>query len=209
MEYHTTRNAIGEEVEVLTEFKKLMRYLGLEHVPQYHRYQSMAILKSFCKGEQFYSEDNKSDYIYFLLSGVLRGYTIEQDGKDITDCFLFRYGQAHIGFLNTGENGFLTERAEAITDASVMCFEVKALSAEIYNSLELSRLYSAKLMESYVEHWVHKNVRFRYSASDRYLWFLKAYPGLIDIVPHKHIASFLGMTPETLSRLRRNLREEI
>ena len=106
------RNAIGEEVEVLTEFKKLMRYLGLEHVPQYHRYQSMAILKSLCKGEQFYSENNKSDYIYFLLSGVLRGYTIEQDGKDITDCFLFRYGQAHIGFLNTGENGFLTERAE-------------------------------------------------------------------------------------------------
>ncbi len=39
------QNSIGEEVEVLTEFKKLMRYLGLEHVPQYHRYQSMAILR--------------------------------------------------------------------------------------------------------------------------------------------------------------------
>ena len=190
------------------EFDKLMIHLGLENVPQYEHYQGMAVYRKLQKGEQFYSEDEKSQYIYFLLSGVLRGYTIEKDGKDITDCFLFRYGQAHIGFLDAGLNNFLTERAEAVTEVELMCFDVKELAAEIYNSLELSRLYSAKLMESYIEHWVHKNVRFRYSAMERYQWFLTAYPGLIDIVPHKHIASFLGMTSVTLSRLRRSARME-
>ena len=41
----------------------------------------------------------------------------------------------------------------------------------------------------------------------RYQWFLKKYPGLIDEVSNKHIASFLGMTPVTLSRLRQKLKE--
>lgn len=200
--------AADEGERDMYEFYKLMKHLGLEHVPQYNRYQKMAVQRTLRKGEQFYREDEKSNFIYFLLSGVLRGYTIEPDGKDITDCFLFRYGQAHIGFLDAGQGNFLTERAEAVTDTSLMCFDVRALSEEIYNSLELSRVYSAKLMESYIEHWVHKNVRFRYAAMERYQWFLSAYPGLIEIVPHKHIASFLGMTPVTLSRLRRVLKEE-
>ena len=48
----------------------------------------------------------------------------------------------------------------------------------------------------------------RNTAMQRYQWFLEAYPGFIDKVSNKHIASFLGMTPVTLSRLRRVLREK-
>lgn len=47
-----------------------------------------------------------------------------------------------------------------------------------------------------------KVVLYQQSAAERYQWFLNAYPGLIDQVKHKHIASFLGMSPVTLSRLR-------
>ena len=45
------------------------------------------------------------------------------------------------------------------------------------------------------------------SAMVRYHWFMKTYPGLVDHVRDKYVASFLGMTPVTLSRLRRKLRE--
>ena len=41
----------------------------------------------------------------------------------------------------------------------------------------------------------------------RYQWFLENYPGLIHTLNNKHIASFLGMTPVTLSRLRHQLRK--
>ena len=41
----------------------------------------------------------------------------------------------------------------------------------------------------------------------RYQWFLSAYPGLIDRVSHKYIASLLNMTPVTLSKIRRAIKE--
>ena len=40
------------------------------------------------------------------------------------------------------------------------------------------------------------------------MWFLDAFPGLIERIPNKYVASLLGMTPVTLSRLRSELREE-
>lgn len=41
------------------------------------------------------------------------------------------------------------------------------------------------------------------SAVQRYQWFLKRYPGIVDCINIKYITSFLGMTPETLSRARK------
>ena len=55
---------------------------------------------------------------------------------------------------------------------------------------------------------MNRHILSSYSAMQRYQWFLEEYPGIIHRVSHKYIASFLGMTPVTLSRLRKTLREE-
>ena len=189
----------------MDELDKLMSFLGLENIPQYETYRELATHRRLRKNEEFYNDDEeRSRYIYFLLSGVLRGYVIEKSGRDITDCFIFRYGQAHIGFLNVGMAEFPAERAEALTETELMCFDIDMLMPRINDSPELTQLYIRKLTESYAEHWIHKNMLCRASAMERYQWFLEAYPGLIDTIPHKHIASFLDMTPVTLSRLRRS-----
>ena len=71
---------------------------------------------------------------------------------------------------------------------------------------ELVYVYNELLVKDLEKHLKIKQVLYKYDAMGRYQWFLEEYPGLIDIVSHKDIASFLGMTPVTLSRLRRNLR---
>lgn len=190
----------------MNEFEDLMRHLGLEGSPMYENYRELAVLRRLKKNEIFYDTVDQSRYIYFLISGVLRGFLVGKRGNDITDCFIFKYGQAHIGFIDIGMNKIALECAQAITDAALMCFDIGKLMPYILSSLELSNLYSRKLMESYAEHWLHKNILYHSTAAERYQWFLETYPRLIDIVPYKYIASFLTMSPVTLSRVRRERR---
>ena len=72
---------------------------------------------------------------------------------------------------------------------------------------QLYRLYSCFLLDALKRHWEVKAAMYQYDAMDRYQWFLRAYPDLHRHVSGKHVASFLGMTQVTLSRLRRTLRE--
>lgn len=192
----------------MNEFEELMQHLGLKNSPMYENYREMANFRKLKKHEKFYDMEEKSRYIYFLISGVLRGFLVDKNGNDITDCFIFKYGQAHIGFIDIDMHNIASESAEAIVDSQLICFDTNKLMPYIRSSLELSNLYGRKLMESYAEHWVHKNILYYSTATERYQWFLSAYPGLIDIVPHKYIASFLTMSPVTLSRIRRARKEK-
>ena len=68
---------------------------------------------------------------------------------------------------------------------------------------QLQQLYHQLLLDSFARHWRSKPpcAAARHTATT-YQWFLEKYPGLIDQIHHRSIASFLGMTPVTLSRQR-------
>lgn len=144
--------------------------------------------------------------IPMLLKGVFRGFLLDVDGSDITDCFVCRRGDIVMGCNALGEPSQIS--LEAMTDGEVISVSTAAIISMMDSSRELLWLYNCYLMEALERHWEGKMIMHRYSAMERYQWFLRRYPGLIDLVSNKHIASFLGMTPVTLSRLRRQLRDE-
>lgn len=191
----------------MKEIDNLITFLGLDASPQVETYKKLAIYRKLKKHELLCGSEERSKYVYFLISGVVRGFIIDENGSDITDCFLFRYGQSHVGYLESGES-LLVESAEAVVDTEVICFERSKVIPYVQSTLEVSALYNRKLTECFAEQWLHKNILHRSTAMVRYQWFLQAYPGLIDVVPHKNIASFLDMTPVTLSRLRRIEKDE-
>ena len=137
-----------KKVTKINEFDKLMLHLGLDRSPMYEHYREMAVLRELKKYEKFYDVEDKSRYIYFLVSGVLRGFLIDKHGRDFTDCFIFRYGQAHIGFLDAGLQHIASECAEAIVDSQLICFDIDQLTPYLSSSLELSNLYNRKLQYS-------------------------------------------------------------
>lgn len=140
-----------------------------------------------------------------LIKGILRGFVIDADGRDVTDCFVYRYGDIAVGCNLLGTPSQIS--MEAMTDCDLISVPMAPVLDLLETSPDLMRLYNGYLFEALNRHWEEKMLMHQCSAMQRYLWFLREYPGLIDLISNKHIASFLGMTPVTLSRLRRQLGE--
>ena len=81
------------------------------------------------------------------------------------------------------------------------------LEEQFQQSAELQQLYSSYLLEKLKLERELKLLLGISSAMERYQWFLRRYPELADVVSIKHIASFLCMSPVSLSRLRGQLRK--
>lgn len=144
--------------------------------------------------------------IYFVISGVLRGYFIGADGRELTDCFCCKAGLPAMAGHRFGMPSIVT--LEAATDSKVIVLPVRIIDELLKEHIELLQLYNRLLTDSFDVHWKVRHVMQLYPAKERYLWFLEEYPGLIDQVPNVDIASFLNMTPVTLSRIRGQIRKE-
>lgn len=150
-------------------------------------------------------QGEKQKYITFILNGVFRGYYVDVDGKEITDCFGFRCGDPAMACTRLDSVSEIS--IEAIIDSQclrLLLNEAVELSQQ-YSELEI--MYNEMLVQGINQHLAIKKAMQEFDAMSRYQWFLKAYPGLIDIANNKDVASFIGITPVTLSRLRRTLRE--
>lgn len=157
------------------------------------------------KGKLLIESGEQQIKIPFLISGIFRGFVVDVDGSDITDCFAFQRKDVVIGC--NGLEAPSRINIEAIVDSEVLTIPTQCIVEALSLQLELMKVYNVYLIDALDRHWEEKMLMHRCSAMERYQWFLKKYPGLIDMVCNKHIASFLGMTPVTLSRLRRQLRD--
>ena len=147
-----------------------------------------------CKKRQLVAKpDACSDWIPFLVSGVIRGYLTDEKGRDITDCFLYRPGEAVLS-LSILTASFPIN-FEAVTDCVLLSIPTQLLAEQFQQSAELQQLYSSYLLEKLKLERELKLLLGISSAMERYQWFLRRYPELADVVSIKHIASFLCMSP--------------
>lgn len=146
--------------------------------------------------------------ISFLMEGLLRGFFLDADGKDVTDCFGFRCGTPAMAFCRLGEENISPMTIEMLENSAFYCVPISLILELQVRYPEVTMFYNRVLITALDEHWRMKQVLHQYTALQRYQWFLETYPGLVDRVSNKNIASFLGMSPVTLSRLRRTMREQ-
>lgn len=163
-------------------------------------------VKHLKKDQLLIREGDTQINVYFLMEGVLRGFFIDGEGHDITDCFCAHCGQAAMSCLSLDTPSPIS--IEAVTESDILCIPVAVAMPLLQTELPLIHMYNRMLLAALSTHWELKTLKYQCSAMQRYQWFLKNYPGLMDIVSNKNIATFLGMTPVTLSRLRRELREK-
>ena len=97
---------------------------------------------------------------------------------------------------------------EVIEDTTVMLFEVKDMKDLIYSDEQLKNIWIMSL-EGGMRYKIYRENGFLVeSATERYVAFRKRYPQLSERVPLRYIATYLGITPESLSRIRSAMKED-
>jgi CRP-like cAMP-binding protein len=154
----------------------------------------------FSKNDYLLAEGKVCRHLYFLEQGALRGF-YNLDGKEITHWF---------GFENdfvTSFHSFITQQTSVeniqLLEGSILWAISKEMLAGLFNQYhEIERLvrivyekYYIRLEERYV------NAQFK-TATERYENLLRQTPHIVERVPLGHIASYLGISQETLSRIR-------
>lgn len=157
------------------------------------------------KGELLVRQGDRQTDFLFLVSGIFRGYYLDVNGKEVTDCIGFKSGTPAMS--SAIDNAISPISIEAVVESVFLRIDGAKLIPLIERSPLLLKIYNEVLQTAMQIHWALKVTVTQRTALERYQWFLENYPGLIDQVSNKHIASYLGMTPVTLSRMRRMMRE--
>ncbi len=155
------------------------------------------------KGEVLIRQGNAVNKIFFVLSGCLRSFCIDKNGKDHT--LQFAISNWWISdYIAIHNNESATLSVECLKEAKVIEFNSKKLG----NTLTLFPEYepfNRNLLERHIVS-LHKRIlnQLQLTAAERYQLFLKQYPDIEQYTKNYYIASYLGMTQESLSRIRVN-----
>lgn len=154
------------------------------------------------KNELLSSPDRRDFYIYFVLSGVQRIYCVDREGEEV--CLGFAYVNTLTGSypsLIRGKPADIYVQALSTSELVGAVWEdFIALSQQI-PALERFRRVLAE--ETLLGRMQREIEMLTLTPAQRYEQFMQRSAHLFQLVPQKHIASYLGMTPETLSRIRK------
>ena len=162
------------------------------------------ISKNVEKGITLLRKGETCKHSFFVEKGLLRFYSIDKEGKE------------HIVQF-APENWFVTDRGsvffnepsdyfiDACEDSQVALIDEKFIKTALEISPEF-RAYNETILQNHIRHLQNRiNLLIGATAEERYLNFIKLYPDLSLRVPQWMIASYLGITPESLSRVRKEL----
>lgn len=144
--------------------------------------------------------------LFALETGLLKTYFINQEGEVILKNFV-KSGEIAVDYP-----GFLTKAPasifiEALTE-SVVYVRPSNLSADLYKRHNAWLLVDMEILQSFVLRLSQRETDFlTMHASEKYLKTAADYVDLLHLIPQKDLASYLGITPESLSRIVRTTRK--
>lgn len=182
--------------------KFLSNYIGFSD-KEYESFISIAITKKYSKNEHLLNADRPVQKLFFVKSGFMRGYRI-QEGTDITHHFYLD------NWLATDYESYLTSKQgdlhiQALVDTVVYEFSKSTLHAFFQSNEKFEKIRFIQAEDAYLR-MVRRLKNFQcMELKGRYLELVNKNPELFSLVPQRHIASYLGVTPQSLSRLRSEL----
>lgn len=171
---------------------------------QWAEIEKFLVVKHIKKNEFILEPGEYSEDYFFVESGVIRSYTIDENGKE----HVLQFGTEN-WIVSDRNSAFCKQQSkfyiQAIEDSTVILLNEKL--NDLITRLNPNYLAAQnKLIQNHVRSLQDRiNLLLGASAKTRYLEFMRLYPNQLSRIPQWMIASYLGITPESLSRVRKEI----
>ena len=158
----------------------------------------------FTKNTVLEEQDKIPQYLYFINSGFMRLFYYDDNGDEATT--YIRSNDGFIApFLSLINERKAKENVECVTDCNVLRI-LRANLLELIDRSENFKKFSLIIFEQAIASTeIRANDLATLNAEQRYRKLINEHPEILQNVPIQYIASFLGMKPESLSRIRRQM----
>lgn len=168
------------------------------------RFTSILIKKKLRKRQFLIQEGDLVKYEYFVVSGCLKAYEVDKNGDE----HIIQFAKENwwiSDFKAFFEEGKAKLNIDSIEESVVYGIEKQDLEDLFLDVPKFDRFFRIKLTSAFVALQNRILSSLDKSNSERYLDFQKTYPNLEQRVPNYMIANYLGIKPESLSRIRKSL----
>lgn len=188
--------------------KLIERLQGLHPMEEdlVNRIQDVARIVTYPKKEFLLRDGQVCDKACMVIKGVARAYYLNEE-KDITSRFMDE------GFIITSWISYYQQQPgdefiEAVEDTTLACISYKDIQ-QLYKDFPSFNINGRKQTEySLYTSELRTRMLRKHTAEEKYAFFLEQHPELINRVPLKYVATYLGMNEETLSRIRSKFRKK-
>ncbi len=160
--------------------------------------------KTYAPSEYLIEEGTKRRDIFYLKKGLIRSFIVNEKGDEITMGLKWEnHVVASPDIILHGQASRFYFQALEHTDVLLMDYDLLQNIISKNPKLEKSRKYIFQRMLKEAQERIESFVL--YSPEERYIRYIESNPELINRVPNKYIANVLGITPVSLSRIRKRL----
>jgi CRP-like cAMP-binding protein len=184
--------SIGEKVSLDEEQSGIMK--------------SLFIPKKIRKRQYVLNAGDVCQYITFVEKGLLRSFTVDDDGNEHVVQFAIEgWWISDMASFVSGENALYN--IEALEDSELLLLRKQSME-ELLDKVPAMERYFRILMQNNIVALQRRVIAYMsLSAEEKYLKLLEIAPDIMTRASQQHIASYLSITPETLSRVRKKVSE--
>lgn len=189
---------------LMDNFKSFLNGLSPISTESWNRFSTLFTPKILKKGDYYIKEGQMAHEIGFLQTGILRGFYRNNKGAEYNKHFFLPY--CFIGgyaSLISKKSSLINQ--QALTDCNLLVANFKDIQDLYHTFRDIERMVSVVTEQLFIQKEKREIEIVLLDAEKRYQIFQKDFPSLEQQIPQYHIASYLGVSPTQLSRIRRKI----
>jgi len=190
-------------MDYIEQLKREVHKLQLVSDNSLSEFVQLFKIEEFRKHDYFSVEGTYPRKVSFVCDGIFRIYYTNNNGDEWNKHFVVNNEFISAG-INVKNKSIIT--IQALTDAVCLTTSVDRLIALSENNTEIETLIQKLIHRVWEKEQQKELLLLSNNAKERYLNFNQNFPELKNHIPHFHIASYLGITPTQLSRVRKKIK---